>query len=199
MRIGLIRHFRVEQPLPSGWITAGELHSWRTRYDSAHVIPVPLNLGAEVWSACLSSDLDRAIATAKAAYAGEIKVTPLLREPELAEFRTGRLRLPVPIWRWVLRFIWMTGHRSQRQCRDDFRFRVSTLADALEIRDADTLVVSHAGMMAYLSVELTKRGYVGPKLRIPDHAHLYVYEKTSKRRGSSSNQRSCRAVADLKG
>lgn len=178
MRIGLIRHFRVEQPLPSGWMTAGGLHLWRTRYDSARVLPVPLDLGAEVWSACISSDLERAIATAKAAYAGGIEVTPLLREPELAEFRTRRLRLPIWLWRWVLRLSWMTGHRSQRQCRDDFRLRVSAMADALERRDGNTLVVSHAGMMAYLSAELTKRGYAGPKLQVPEHARLYVYEKS---------------------
>jgi broad specificity phosphatase PhoE len=160
-------------------MTAGELHRWRTTYDSARVIPVPLDLGAGVWSACISSDLDRAIATAKEAYPGEIEVTPLLREPELAEFRTGRLRLPVWLWQWVLRFAWMTGHRSQRPGRDDFWSRVSAVADALERRDGDILVVSHAGMMAYLSAELIRRRYTGPKLRIPKHACLYVYEKSS--------------------
>lgn len=177
MRIGLIRHFPVEQPLPSGWITAAELQQWRTRYDAANVIPTPIDLASGSWSACLSSDLDRAIVTAKAAYAGEIEITPLLREPELALFRTGGLRLPVWLWRWVLRFSWMMGHRSQRQCRDDFRSRVSALADALENREGDTLVVSHAGMMAYLSAVLTQRGYSGPKLRVARHAQLYVYEK----------------------
>jgi broad specificity phosphatase PhoE len=177
MRIGLIRHFPVEQPLPSGWMTAEELQQWRTSYDSAKIIPKPLDLTSGNWSACLSSDLDRAIVTAKAAYAGEVEITPLLREPELALFRTGRLRLPVWVWRWVLRFSWMMGHRSQRRCRDEFRSRVSAVADALERREGDTLVVSHAGMMAYLSAVLTQRGYSGPKLRVARHAHLYVYEK----------------------
>ena len=41
----------------------------------------------------------------------------------------------------------------------------------------DTLVVSHAGMMAYLSADLRRRGYSGPKLRIAKHATLYTYEK----------------------
>jgi len=178
MRIGLIRHFKVEQALPSGWMTAADLQLWRTRYDSARVVPVPVNLGAGTWTVCMSSDLDRAIATAKAAYQGEIEVTPRLREPEFAQFQTGRLRLPVWLWRWVLRFCWLTGHPSQRQCRDDFRSRVSGIADLLDGRSEDILVISHAGMMAYLSAALTKRGYVGPKLRMPEHARLYVYEKT---------------------
>ena len=185
MRIGLIRHFLVEQPLPRGWVTAAELHQWMTRYDAARVIPATIDLGFAGWSACMSSNLERAIVTAKAAYRGEIEITPLLREPELAQFRTGALRLPVWAWRWVLRFSWMTGHRSQRQSRDDFQSRVSALADALESREEDTLVVSHAGMMAYLSAALTKRGFVGPKLRVAQHARLYVYERLPKSAGQT--------------
>lgn len=181
MRIGLIRHFPVEHALPTGWRTAADLHQWRTRYDSARVVAKPLDLGPDPWDACLSSDLDRAIVTAKASYSGQIEVTPLLREPELAEFQTGRLRLPVWLWRWVLRFAWITGHRSQRQSRDDFRSRVAALVEALDNRDEDTLVVSHAGMMAYLSAALRKRGYAGPKLRVADHAQLYVYQRPSRR------------------
>jgi hypothetical protein len=41
----------------------------------------------------------------------------------------------------------------------------------------DTLVVSHAGMMAYLSAELRRRGFAGPKLRWAKHATAYIYEK----------------------
>ena len=179
MRIGLIRHFPVEQPLPSGWSTAAELAEWRVRYDSARAIPVPINLGSTAWNACLSSDLDRAIVTANAAFNGMLEITPLLREPEFSQFRTGRLRLPIWVWRWMLRISWMTGHRSQRHCRDDFRLRVASVVDALERRNENTLVVSHAGMMAYLSAALRNRGYIGPRLRIPKHAQLYEYEKHS--------------------
>jgi hypothetical protein len=74
------------------------------------------------------------------------------------------------------RFSWLTGHRSQRACRDDFRRRVSEVADRLCRARRDTLVITHAGMMAYLSRELRRRGFVGPKLRIARHATAYVYE-----------------------
>ncbi|HEX8281488.1 MAG TPA: histidine phosphatase family protein, partial [Chthoniobacterales bacterium] len=114
---------------------------------------------------------------AKAVFRGEVECTPLLREPEFAEFRTGRLRLPVPVWRWWLRLAWMTGHQSQRGCRDEFRRRVAAVADRLCALEGDTLVVSHAGMMAYLSRELRRRGFSGPKLRIAGHATAYVYER----------------------
>ena len=176
MRIGLVRHFPVEQALPSGWKTAAELHTWRQDYDASPAIVGQTELGSLVWDECLSSDLERAVVTATAIFSGPVEKTPLLREPELAQFQTGKLRLPVWLWRWMLRISWMSGHRSQRACRDDFRRRVIAVADLLERKSGNILVVSHAGMMAYLSAELRRRGFVGPKLRIAKHATLYVYE-----------------------
>jgi hypothetical protein len=115
--------------------------------------------------------------TAQAVFRGEITQSATLREADFAPFRTGSLRLPIGIWKWVLRFAWLTGHRSQRNCRDDFRRRIAAVADQLSAADRDTLVVSHAGTMAYLSRELQRRGFVGPKLRVAKHAVAYVYEK----------------------
>ena len=178
MRIGLIRHFPVAEPLPAGWKTAAELAEWRQRYDLANTLIGQADLGTGVWDRCLASDLPRAEATARAIFSGSIELTDLLREPEFAPFRTGRLRLPVWLWRWVLMLTWLTGHRSQRACRDDFRRRVQAAADCLCALNGDTLVVSHAGMMAYLSAELRRRGFSGQKLRVAEHAKLYIYEKT---------------------
>ena len=59
----------------------------------------------------------------------------------------------------------------------DFRRRVLAMGDRLSGMDGDTLVVSHAGMMMYLSQELRRRGFAGPKLRIPRHAIAYIYER----------------------
>jgi broad specificity phosphatase PhoE len=177
VRIGLLRHFPVDQQLPAGWSTAAELQAWRQRYDIAEVLAGEFDLGGVTWDVCICSDLPRACFTAKAVFRGEIGQTPLLREVEFAQFKTGRLRLPVWAWHWLLRFAWFSGHRSQRACRDDFRRRVLSVADRLSALDRDTLVVSHAGVMAYLSVELRRRGFVGPKLRIASHATAYIYEK----------------------
>jgi len=79
----------------------------------------------------------------------------------------------------MLRLSWATGHKSQRAHRDEFRRRGVATADLLEAKAGDILVVSHAGMMAYLSVEFRRRGFRGPKLRMPEHATLYLYEKNS--------------------
>lgn len=177
MRVGLLRHFPVTQRFPDGWPTAADLQEWRNRYDRAEAIIGEFRLGDVVWKACISSDLQRAFTTAQTVYSGEIQRTDLLREAEFGQFGTGRLRLPLWMWQWLLRFSWMAGHRSQRAFRDDFRRRVSTMAERLSALEKDTLVVSHAGTMAYLSAELRKRGFRGPKLRIARHATAYIYEK----------------------
>jgi broad specificity phosphatase PhoE len=177
MRIGLIRHFPVVEALPSGWRTAAELEAWRQRYDASPVVIGKADLGSLEWSCCVSSDLHRAVQTAKAVHRGEIEQTPLLREPDFAEFRTGGLRLPVWIWHSILALSWMTGHASQRACRDTFRRRVVAAADFLEAKPGHTLVVSHAGVMRYLSSEFRRRGFLGPQLQVADHARLYLYER----------------------
>jgi hypothetical protein len=61
MRIGLIRHFPVDQPLPTGWKTAADLIAWRESYDLATALVGEAQLGAGGWQACLSSDLPRTL------------------------------------------------------------------------------------------------------------------------------------------
>ena len=180
-RVGLVRHFHVQVPMPRGWHTAQQLHDWRHRYDGGACTPCQVDLGGVQWNSCLSSDMPRTLATAKALFPGNVESTPLLREAEFAQFQTGKLSLPVFAWRWMLRFAWMTGHSSQRQCRDEFRQRVLAVADELERRGGDVLVVSHAGFLSYLSAELRRRGFDGPKLRIPQNARLYLYERRERK------------------
>ena len=187
MRIGLLRHFPVEQKFPAGWRTAADLQVWREQYDMAQTSVGEFNLGGVVWQACISSDLPRARITASAVFHGEVVHMDLLREPQLAEFKTGNLRLPIWVWQWLLRLSWITGHRSLRACRDEFRRRVLAVADRLSALEQDTLVVSHAGMMAYLSAELRRRGYLGPKLRIAKHATAYIYEKNGGESATARN------------
>lgn len=164
-------------PFPTGWKTAGDLQDWRQAYDISPIVPGPADAGRIPWSRCLSSDLDRALATAGRLHRGPIETSALLREPGFQTFATGRLRLPVTVWVWMVRLAWFTGHRSQRASRDEFLQRVGAVADLLEQSTVDTLVVSHAGMMTYLSAELRRRGFRGPRLRLPKHAILHLYTR----------------------
>jgi broad specificity phosphatase PhoE len=177
MRVGLVRHFKVSEPMPSGWLTALELQEWRERYDLAELCPFEVAIDSESWARCYASDLARAEATARRIYFGEIQLTAELREAEFGLFPTGRWRFPVWVWRIVLRLAWMTGHSSQRQFRDDFRSRVRRMVDMIDSYETDALLVSHAGMMLYLRKELLRRGYRGPRFSIADHARLYIFER----------------------
>lgn len=167
----------MAQQFPTGWRTSADLLVWYERYDQAEICAGEFDLGGVAWQACLSSDLPRASITAKTVFRGEVELTPHLREARLASFGTGNLRLPARVWWWLLRLSWLTGHPSQRACRDDFQRRMHTVADRLSAAQQDTLVVSHAGMMAYLSAELRRRGFSGPRLRIARHATAYLYER----------------------
>lgn len=177
MRIGLVRHFPVQEPWPRGWVTSGYLQDWRVRYDVAGVRLGPIDVSPIAWQRCFSSDLKRAAVTAQAAYSGTIIQTPLLREVETLPFAAGRLRLPLWAWRWCYRLAWLTGHQSQRPVRDDLHRRVRAMVDRLEAEPVDTLVVSHAGVMHYLRKELLRRGFRGPRFRLAEHARLYVFER----------------------
>jgi hypothetical protein len=177
MRIGLVRHFPVQEAWPSGWVTSADLQQWRIRYDASEPIVGPIDIGAYSWQRCFSSDLKRAYVTAQAAHNRTIVQTPLLREVETLPFPTGGLRLPLWGWRWVFRLAWLTGHKSQCPARDDLRRRVRAIADLLETEPADTLVVSHAGLMHYLRKEFIRRGFQGPGFKLAEHARLYVFER----------------------
>jgi broad specificity phosphatase PhoE len=153
------------------------LQAWRERYERSETSVGTFDLAGVEWRMCLSSDLPRASITARAVFPGPIEYTAQLREGRFEAFQTGRLRLPVKAWEWLLRLSWMSGHRSQRACRDDLRQRVLGLAERLGASAQDTLIVSHAGVMACLSDELRRRGFLGPRLRLPRHATTYVYER----------------------
>ena len=177
MRIGLVRHFRVTEAWPAGWLTSNDLQQWRQRYEASEPVVGPINVSRVAWQRCFSSDLKRARVTAQTAYAGHIIQTPLLREAEMLPFRTGRLRLPVSAWQWIFRLAWLTGHPSQRPARDDLHRRVREMADLLEAEPVDTLVVSHGGVMVFLRKELLRRGFQGPGFRLADHGRLYLFER----------------------
>lgn len=176
--IGLMRHLEVDMPMPTGWLTARDLIEWRERYDIAELAHgCRASAGSIEWKRCLSSDLPRSIITAQQVFQGHIEMTPLLREPDVAEFRTGRLRLRQGAWRWILRTAWLTGHRSQRTARDEFMQRIRTIASSLIAAQDDTLVVSHAGVMVFLQKQLRDAGFTGPRFRMPEHGRLYVFDR----------------------
>jgi broad specificity phosphatase PhoE len=177
VRIGLLRHFEVEKPMPSRWITSQELAQWREEYDRAGVIPGDVELGGIRWNRCLSSDLKRAYLTAEAVFTGPIQRMKELREAQTSQFRTGQLKLPMGGWRWLLRLAWATSHPSQRTAKEDLMARVRYVVGEIVSRvEENTLIVSHAVIMVFLRKELLRLGFTGPKFRLAQSGRLYVFE-----------------------
>ncbi len=177
MRIGLVRHFKVQEPIPSGWVTSAHLVKWREAYEIADVEVAEVDLRGYEWPQCWASDAPRAQTTAKAAYSGPITTFHELREAEVLPFQTGNVPLPFPVWHLLLRLSLATGHSSQRSARDSFINRIREMTDKLVAQTMDTLVVSHAGVMYFMRKELLRRGFKGPKFKVAKHGHLYVFEK----------------------
>src|SRR5688500_2628572 len=115
--VGLVRHFEVVRGMPAGWLSAADIHAWQTEYDTSAIIPRPVSLGETRWERWVSSDVKRARETAHTIATGPWEVVPELREPQVSVLRTGTLRLPFPVWRWIFRWMWMTSHRSQQATR----------------------------------------------------------------------------------
>lgn len=158
-------------------MTAADVHTWRREYDSSGVVVVPVDLGGVAWQHCYASTSSRALETARATYTGPITATPLLREPDIQPFNTGRLQLPYAGWRWLLRLAWMTSHPSQRAAKQVFLSNIDAAVATLRNRPGEpTLVVSHAGVMMFLRKALVQYGFSGPKFRVAEHGRLYVFE-----------------------
>lgn len=176
-RIGLLRHFPVEEGFPADWLSNAGLDAWRRRYEDSPVRPVPVDLGGIDWPRCLASDLPRARETAHRVFGAAAELTSWLREAEFAPLPSGGLKLPLQGWRLLLRLAWFVHHPSQRALQADFRRRVEAVAERLTTEETDVLVVSHAGMMMYLARALRRRGYAGPRLGVADYGRVIVYAR----------------------
>lgn len=173
-----MRHFKVRRGFPTGWVTAAEVHQWRHEYDQSEIISQPVDLGDTHWQHCFSSDLPRAHLTAQAVFRGPIERLAELREVEVEPFNTGRLRLPTLGWRLLVQAAWMTSHHSQRAAKERvLRDARRVVHEMVHPRRANTLVVSHGGMMMFLRRELLALGYAGPKFKLAEHGRLYVFER----------------------
>lgn len=161
-----------------GLMTAGDVHAWMLEYEQSDVIPRYVDLSEVAWTRCYASTSPRALKTARALFdQGAIVTKDELREPDIRQFGTGRLKLPYGGWRWLLRLAWLTGHPSQRQVKQDFHANIEAMIRTLRAHSGEpTLVVSHAGVMMFLQKALMARGFTGPKFRLPECGRLYVYQ-----------------------
>ncbi|MGM0834742.1 MAG: histidine phosphatase family protein [Bacillota bacterium] len=177
MKVGLIRHFKVTRGYPNNRVTAEELLKWMEEYDASEVEENELDLKNIDWKRCYSSDLPRAVKTAKKAFKGEITYLKELREITLAPIFSPKRRLPLKLHLLSIRMAWLLNHKSQPVSKSDLQRRISDTLDRILSAKENTLIISHGGVMMLLRKELMRRGYRGPEFKIANNGELYVYEK----------------------
>lgn len=177
MKVGLLRHFRVIQEYPEKrLVTSDEVAQWFADYDVSDVEAGPVDLCCVDWKKCFTSDLPRAITTAKTVYHGDIITTQQLREIPPYPFHGSKLKLPFLLWAILVRLAWLFRRNAEVESKADVKQRTAAVLDNILQSQEDVLIVSHAALMTFLRQELRRRGFHGPAFRLADNGRLYVFE-----------------------
>jgi len=173
--IGIIRHFPVDKKLPKGFVLQSEMLAWLRSYEKAPILSKK-KLDLSDWDICLSSPLNRALATAKVIYHEKIFIYEALKEPTPCPIFAADIRLPAVLWLFLLRVLYLTNHQSQSDRKKVLYDRIEGfLSQILTNPPPNILIVSHLCVMEILSEILVKRGYQGIRLKRPVYGKLYVF------------------------
>ena len=184
MKIGLVRHFKVDARDLTGEVTASEFSKWMKEYDHIEVIPKEVDLRGIDWNKCYSSDLYRAQVTAKTIFDGEIKESSLIREIRMnftEEFEKSTSR-KVSFYEWSVYSMldWAKSGNKVEENITACRERVNKFLDNLfnEVSKEDRiLLVCHGMIMTVLEEQLKLRGFAGETVVAAKNGEVFLYEK----------------------
>ncbi|OOM78486.1 histidine phosphatase family protein [Clostridium sp. BL-8] len=181
MRIGLIRHFKVNYH-KKFFMTSKEFKEWEENYNKSDVIKNDVELKGIKWDKCYSSTLIRALITAQHVYKEDIVTNDLIRETIIDPVFKSDLKLPYWFWAVSGRIAWYFNHKSQEENRTITRKKARQFVDLLQeeaIKEGseNILVVTHGFFMYSLQKELKKRGFSGKLIYSPKNGILYLYKK----------------------
>lgn len=175
MKIGLARHFKVQFAYPKMvFIPAETLRQWFVNYNTAAIIPAPVDLHGVDWKHCYCSKAERAIITAQTIFKGEIQSEEALNELNVLPLLPANRRRPLLLWALQMRNLAL----QENAITDAFRQRLFAFLDqVLKTAEGDILIVSHGFVMMHLQKELRKRGFAGKGFRSPKNGKVYVFER----------------------
>jgi broad specificity phosphatase PhoE len=177
MKIGLIRHFRVDLAYPKKWfVSKTELVEWFDAYANAKILPDELDLAGIHWKHCYSSPLPRALDTARHIYQGEIQLSQELAELNILPHVNPGIRLPIMLWAIIMKI------KSTRSNEATERFKTTLkvfMDELLEKKEDDVLIVSHGFVLMALRKELLKRGFTDHSFSVPEHGKVYMFERNT--------------------
>lgn len=177
MKIGLIRHFEVNQSFLKGMVSQSEVLNWFHLYNNATINTLPIKL-EDNWDVCYSSQLLRARQTAEHLFSKDIVFSEFLNEPFPNPIFKKDYRMPFKLWALMIRLAIICNHSSQTHKKEVLEVRIKKfLAEITSKEDQNILVISHAFIMEILSRQLLKAGFRGKKLNMPHYGILYLYSK----------------------
>src|SRR5687767_2385775 len=142
MRIGLVRHFKVNQAFPEKrLLTKSDVINWFADYDSTPEIEYKkVDLSNIQWKYCYSSPMLRAINTANYIFDGQITEIPELKELDILHRLSDKWKLPFLAWGLIVRI------KSFSPNKDTAAFKNEIIAFVDKIiagNESDVLIVSH--------------------------------------------------------
>jgi len=178
MRIGLVRHFKVDMLFSEPLYTPEQINTKLTDYDSCSVIPNEVHLNGIEWEICYSSTMPRAVITAETIFNNEIIETDLLKEVDLRAFTNKKIPLPGWLWHFGGRIAWYKEKESQPEKYSETIARADKILDMIiSSGRQNVLCVSHGFFMGVLFRKLYKLGFKGDADMRPQNGKLYVFSR----------------------
>lgn len=176
MKIGLVRHFKVNHPFPNKlWLSKSGVINWFEAYDKTEDIQYKdVDLHGIQWKRCYSSTMSRAVNTAKHIYRGEVVRIEALQELSILHRLSEKLILPFIIWGLVVRIKSFSSNKDTNAFENNIIAFVDKLIAGNE---RDVLIVSHWFVMRVIRRVLIKRGFAGKNFKSNEYGTLYVYER----------------------
>jgi broad specificity phosphatase PhoE len=174
MKIGLVRHFKVDQQMPKGFlIDYDALTDWFTKYDEADVHYTHVDLSAVNWERCYTSTMSRAYNTARHIYKGEIQPLDDLREVSVLDLMNKKRKLPIILWAILIKRKTLSANEITASTKK----KLADFVDAILLKhEKEILIVSHGFIMMLLQQELLARGFSGEQFRNPKNGKVYIFE-----------------------
>jgi hypothetical protein len=179
MRIGLVRHFKVNHPFPERrCLTKSDVLKWFTDYDSTLNLEYKkVDLSDIHWKHCYSSPMLRAVNTANHIFDGQITEIAELKELDILHRLSDKWKLPFLVWGLIVRVKSFSSNKDT----DKFKNEIIAFVDKLiATNESDVLIVSHWFVMRVIKKELIKRGFTGRNFKSNEYGTLYVFETQTK-------------------
>ncbi|MEE9430339.1 MAG: phosphoglycerate mutase family protein [Melioribacteraceae bacterium] len=177
MKIGLVRHFKVNQKINKTFLLPEEFDKAIKEYDTCSVIPNELKLNSSDWDICYCSTLPRAITTAETIYNKEIIKTSLIVEVPISSFTKKKVKLPALAWQLGARIAWYKSHHSQAEDIHATRKRIEKFYNLISNSGhKNILVVAHGYFLKAFEHEIKKKGFSGNVELNIKNGKLYILE-----------------------